>query len=101
LKLREYHAARWNEPIIHSLSSKGERGFFPPKTEEEIQKRVGNAQKFIPKSMRRKKVLGLPEISQAQVLRHFLRLSQMTLGMELDIDLGVGTCTMKYSPKVN
>jgi glycine dehydrogenase subunit 2 len=25
----------------------------------------------------------------------------MTLGMELGIDIGVGTCTMKYSPKVN
>ena len=25
----------------------------------------------------------------------------MTLGMELEIDLGIGTCTMKYSPKIN
>ena len=51
--------------------------------------------------MRRKTPPGLPEISQPQALRHWLRLSQMTLGMEMEIDLGVGTCTMKYSPKVN
>ena len=36
-----------------------------------------------------------------QVLRHYLRLSQETLGADLAIDLGQGTCTMKYSPKVH
>ena len=35
------------------------------------------------------------------MLRHFLRLSQETLGQDVDIHLGLGTCTMKYSPKVN
>jgi glycine dehydrogenase subunit 2 len=35
------------------------------------------------------------------VLRHYLRLSQETLGADVDIHLGLGTCTMKYSPKVN
>jgi glycine dehydrogenase subunit 2 len=101
LKIREYHAPVWNEPIIHELSSKKERGFIPPRAEEKIQKRVGIAKDLIPESMMRKNEPGLPELSQPQVLRHYLRLSQMTLGMELDIDIGVGTCTMKYSPKVN
>ncbi|MFH2109699.1 MAG: aminomethyl-transferring glycine dehydrogenase subunit GcvPB [Candidatus Bathyarchaeota archaeon] len=101
MKVREYHAARWNEPIVHELSSPGERGFIPPRAENKIKAKVGDASKLVPASMRRREKPGLPEISQAQVLRHYLRLSQMTLGMELDIDLGVGTCTMKYSPKVN
>jgi len=101
VKVRNYHAARWNEPIIHELSNPGERGFIPPKAEERIRAKVGEASRLVPASMRRKEKPGLPELSQAQVLRHFLRLSQMTLGMELDIDIGVGTCTMKYSPKVN
>ena len=35
------------------------------------------------------------------MLRHFLRLSQETLGQDVNIQLGLGTCTMKYSPKVN
>src|SRR5690606_31157670 len=43
----------------------------------------------------------LPEIGQAQVLRHYLRLSQETLGADLNVDIGQGTCTMKYSPKIN
>ena len=101
MKVREYHAARWNEPIVHELSNPGERGFIPPRAEDKIKARVGDASKLVPASMRRREKPGLPELSQAQVLRHYLRLSQMTLGMELDIDLGVGTCTMKYSPKVN
>ena len=34
-------------------------------------------------------------------LRHYLRLSQATLGADLNIEIGQGTCTIKYSPKVN
>ncbi len=98
---REYHAPRWSEPIIHELSTPGERGLIPPRSEEKIRKRVGKGSSLVPESMKRRKDPGLPELSQPHVLRHYLRLSQMTLGMELDIDLGVGTCTMKYSPKIN
>ena len=101
MKLREYHAVQWSEPIIHELNSPGERGFIPPNSEKKIKERVGSGSSLIPDGMKRNQKLDLPELSQAQVLRHYLRLSQMTLGMELDIDLGVGTCTMKYSPKVN
>ncbi len=36
-----------------------------------------------------------------RVLKHFLRLSQENLGADLNVDIGQGTCTMKYSPKVN
>jgi len=101
MKIRDYHAPRWNEPIIHELSNPGERGLIPPKSERKIREKIGRGISLVPESMRRKNRPDLPELSQAHVLRHFLRLSQMTLGMELDIDLGVGTCTMKYSPKVN
>ncbi|PKL05942.1 MAG: hypothetical protein CVV53_06860, partial [Spirochaetae bacterium HGW-Spirochaetae-9] len=43
----------------------------------------------------------LPEMAQYQVLRHYLRYSQMTLGMDLGSDISEGTCTMKYSPKMH
>ena len=41
----------------------------------------------------------LPELTESEVLRHYLRLSQQTLGM-MGISL-FGTCTMKYNPRVN
>ncbi|NIR86661.1 glycine dehydrogenase subunit 2 [Candidatus Bathyarchaeota archaeon] len=100
-KLRRYHAPAWNEPVIMEMGRKGERGITVPEVEEEIREVVGDAESYIPAKMRRKQLPKLPELSQPQVLRHFLRLSQQTLGMELNIDLGEGTCTMKYSPKVN
>jgi len=100
-KVRPYHATVWSEPLIHELGREGERGVIIPAVEDEIRKSVGKPESLVPKKMRRKIKPGLPELSQPQVLRHWLHLSQMTLGMEGDIDLGVGTCTMKYSPKVN
>jgi glycine dehydrogenase subunit 2 len=100
-KVRPYHAAAWSEPLIHELGREGERGVILPAVEEEVRKSVGKAESLVPKKMRRRAKPGLPELSQPQVLRHWLHLSQMTLGMEMDIDLGVGPCTMKYSPKVN
>ena len=36
-----------------------------------------------------------------RVLKHYLRLSQENLGADLNVDVGQGTCTMKYAPKVN
>jgi glycine dehydrogenase subunit 2 len=35
-----------------------------------------------------------------EVNRHFMHLSQETLGTDVTIDISQGTCTMKYSPKV-
>jgi len=99
--LRRYHAATWNEPVIHELGRPGERGFLVPPVEKEIRRAVKAAEAYVPARIRRKDPPKLPELAQPQVLRHFLRLSQEILGMELNVDIGEGTCTMKYSPKVN
>ena len=99
-KVREFHSPVWSEPIIMEMGRKGERGILVPKTEQEIKEKVGEASSYIPEKMRRKDAPKLPEIAQPQVLRHYLHLSQMCLGMETNID-AEGTATMKYSPKVN
>ena len=39
--IREFHQARWNEPIITELSVKGERGVLLPEPEEEILAETG------------------------------------------------------------
>jgi len=100
-KLRRFHQARWDEPIIFELSRAGQRGILVPPVEEEIRAQVGDAMIGLPAFMRRKEPPALPELSQPQVLRHYVRLSQENLGTDLNIDVGQGTCTMKYSPKIN
>jgi glycine dehydrogenase subunit 2 len=98
--VREYHSPVWSEPIIMEMGRKGERGILIPETEEEIKAKVGDAKSFIPEEASRREAPNIPEMGQPQVLRHFLHLSQMCLGMETNID-AEGTATMKYSPKVN
>lgn len=100
-RLRPFHQASWNQPLICEQSSPGERGFVPPATGAAIEAAVGDGVSVIPPSLRRSTPPGLPELSQPAVLRHYLRLSQETLGQDVNIHLGLGTCTMKYSPKVN
>ena len=44
--------------------------------------------------------LALPEVSEADLIRHFTHLSQKNYG----VDIGyypLGSCTMKYNPKIN
>ena len=99
--LRRFHQARWDEPIIYELSRRGQRGILVPEIEVELRSEAGNVLGAIPEKIRRKEPPQLPEISQPQVLRHYLRLSQENLGADFNIDVGQGTCTMKYSPKIN
>jgi len=100
-RLRRFHQAQWDEPIVFELSQPGERGILVPEVEEEIVREVGDVVASLPETTRRKRAPALPEISQNRVLRHYVRLSQETLGADFNIDVGQGTCTMKYSPKVN
>lgn len=100
-KVRNFHQAKWDEPIIFELSQKGERGILVPEAEEEIVNKVGDGVSSIPKAMRRKELPNLPEINQKRVLMHYLRLSQETLGGDFNVEIGQGTCTVKYNPKIN
>lgn len=99
--LRRFHGAQWDEPIIMELGTPGERGILPPLPDKEIREAVGTPEALVPPGLRRRRPPALPEISQPQVLRHFLRLSQETMGQDISPNIGFGTCTMKYSPKIN
>jgi glycine dehydrogenase subunit 2 len=99
--LRRFHQARWDEPVIFELGQPGQRGILVPEVEEGIKSQVGNPFKGIPDSLVRKSQPKLPEMSQPAVLRHYVHMSQETLGVDCNIDVGQGTCTMKYSPKIN
>ncbi|MGX6977670.1 aminomethyl-transferring glycine dehydrogenase subunit GcvPB [Vagococcus elongatus] len=98
--LRDFHQARWSEPIIYEMSTPGERGVITPAVDKKIKDKLRNKENMIPESLKRKKMVDLPEIGQMRVNRHYMRLSQETLGNDVSVDIGQGTCTMKYSPKV-
>ena len=99
--LRRFHQARWDEPIIFQLSRPGERGLLVPQAEEEIRAKVGDVLARIPPILRRGNPPKLPELSQPRVYQHYLRLAQENLGRDLNVDVGQGTCTMKYNPPIN
>ena len=100
-QLKKYHAHKWDEPLLMELSTPGERGVLVSKAENKIIEEIGEIESLIPENMLRKTPPNLPELSQPQILRHFLHLSQMTLGTDVTNDIGLGTCTMKYSPKIH
>lgn len=93
--LREFHAARWDEPVVMELGRPGARGQIFPAPEAD----AAAAKPAIPAAMLRKAPPNLPELTEFEVQRHYLHLSQMTLGM-MQVSL-FGTCTMKYNAKVS
>ena len=100
-KTRDFHQAKWNEPIIFELHQPGEKGVELPPVNNDVALAVGDGTSVIPEAMQRRNKPNLPEIGQARVLRHYLDLSQETLGSDFNVEIGQGTCTMKYIPKIN
>jgi glycine dehydrogenase subunit 2 len=100
-KIRNYHQAHWDEPVIFELSTPGVRGILPPEVEPGIQAKAGDVFGQLPDGIRRDQPPALPEVSQKHVLSHYLHLSQEVLGSNLCPDVSQGTCTMKYNPRVN
>jgi glycine dehydrogenase subunit 2 len=79
------------EPLAYELSSPGRLGASLPALDVDPV--------TLPPSLLRED-LPLPELSEADVVRHFLRLSQMNFAVDKGF-YPLGSCTMKYNPKVN
>ena len=78
--------------LIFELSKKGRKGYSLPKN------RFGNYE--IPAGMRRKEPAELPECDEMTVVRHYTNLSANNFGVDNGF-YPLGSCTMKYNPKVN
>lgn len=87
--------ARWDEPNIIEFSRPGKVGFHEARSAQESLV----ALKTIPSMLRRLGEPPLPEVSEIEVIRHYTRLSQENFGVDLGI-YPLGSCTMKYNPKV-
>jgi glycine dehydrogenase subunit 2 len=96
-----YQQARWGEPLIFELSEPGRRGIRLDDLDSDLANAADRAIEALPSDLRRAEPPDLPELSQVEVLRHYLRLSQETLGAGLAADMGMATATMKYNPIVN
>jgi glycine dehydrogenase subunit 2 len=79
------------EPLVYELSSPGRSGV--PLPESDVPEAA------LPEGFLRDD-LPLPEISEIDVVRHFVRLSQLNYGVDTGF-YPLGSCTMKYNPKVN
>ncbi len=59
-----------------------------------------NLYEAFPKEMLQEKELELPEVSEVDVVRHFTLLSNKNFGLDTGF-YPLGSCTMKYNPKIN
>ena len=53
-----------------------------------------------PPALRRAVDLGLPQVSEPELIRHYFRLSQKNFSVDTHF-YPLGSCTMKYNPKIN
>ena len=79
------------EPTLYELSSPGRTGVTFPKPDV--------PETTLPDSLLRND-LPLPELSEADVVRHFVHLSQYNYSVDGGF-YPLGSCTMKYNPKIN
>ena len=83
------------EPTIFELSRPGRTGTLMP--ECDVPERP--TAELLPGVALRNE-LPLPELSECEVMRHFVRISSLNY----NVDKGfypLGSCTMKYNPKIN
>lgn len=83
-------------PIIFKKSISGKVGCTIPKSDVPEYK----IEDFIDKKNIRNTKAGLPEVSEPEVMRHFVNLSVKNHHIDKDI-FPLGSCTMKYNPKIN
>lgn len=53
-----------------------------------------------PLEFKTREKIGLPEVSEPEVVRHFVRLSSLNYSVDTGF-YPLGSCTMKYNPKIN
>ena len=79
------------EPLIYDLGAPGRMGVNLPDCDV--------PESPLPAELLRDD-LALPEVGEVQVVRHFVKLSQLNYSIDQGL-YPLGSCTMKYNPKVN
>jgi glycine dehydrogenase subunit 2 len=79
------------EPLSFEQGSDGRTGVDLP-APPDVADRLGG--------LRRQGAIGLPGLSEPQVVRHFVRLSRQNYAIDLGL-YPLGSCTMKHNPRLN
>ena len=87
------------EPLIFDSSRPGRRAVRYP-SPSSTARAAAAGQPPIPEAATRATAPRLPEVAELDLLRHFNRLSHLNHAIELGF-YPLGSCTMKYNPKVN
>lgn len=82
--------------LIFEISREGRRAYSLPKCDVPET----NLEELMPKELLREKELILPEVSEVEVIRHYTLLSNKNYGVDSGF-YPLGSCTMKYNPKIN
>jgi glycine dehydrogenase subunit 2 len=85
----------WKEPPIFERGTPGRTGVSLGKNDVpdvDLGRALG--------ALRRKTPAHLPEVSEPEAIRHFVRLSQWNYSIDTQF-YPLGSCTMKHNPKVN
>src|SRR5678809_1122919 len=85
-----------NEQLLFEIGSAGRRAYDLPPLDTDSRP----LEEIVDRGLLRDSVEGMPELSEVEVVRHFTRLS--TWNYHIDLGLyPLGSCTMKYNPKIN
>ena len=84
------------DKLIFELSVPGRVGYSLP----EADVPEADPARLLPARHLRTAPPALPEVSELDVVRHYTRLSRMNYGVDTHF-YPLGSCTMKYNPKVN
>ena len=90
----DFQQARYDVPLMIEAGKPGRRGCSLPPWDD-----MRAIEDLVPEGMTRDCV-DLPELSEPEIIRHFVKLSQMNYGTDSGI-YPLGSCTMKYNPKLN
>lgn len=89
--MRANKALQIEEPLIFEQGAAGRTGVDLPEVPQH-KSRLGG--------LKRTGKIGLPGLSEPQVVRHYTRLSQKNFGIDSAF-YPLGSCTMKHNPRIN
>lgn len=84
------------DKLIFEISKKGHSAYSLPK----LDVKENNLSDMIPDNLIRHNELSLPEVSEVELTRHYTNLSYKNYSVDKGF-YPLGSCTMKYNPKVN